>query len=399
MPRTNRKWRVLALLMGSLLLLAACGDDGDDTDTNAGGGGGGDAKEFSIAYVGPLTGDAANLGIYIRNGAKVAVEKFNEENDDFEITLEEFDTQGDPAQAPTVADDYISDEKILGIVGPAFSGETRAVLPTLEENGLVMVSASATNVELPTVVANSKSFHRVLPDDAAQAAGVAKYLNNQLKPKTLAIIHDNSEYGKGLAVDQLATQLGSTIKLVATEAIDPASQDYSAAVNKVKAANPDAIFFGGYYEQAGRLRKQLVDANVEATFISGDGALDAGFVEAAGDDAAEGSILSCPCYFASDASPGEIGQFAKDYEEINDSVPGTYSTEAYDAANILLEGIKGGAEDRESLRDYVEGLTAVDYAISKEVEFEENGNIKAQGIFLFTVKDGKIVLQTATDDL
>ena len=81
---------------------------------------------------GPLTGGAANLGIYIRDGAKVAVEQFNEEHgDEFNITLEEFDTQGDPAQAPTVLDEYIGNEDILGLVGPAFSGETRAVLPTL----------------------------------------------------------------------------------------------------------------------------------------------------------------------------------------------------------------------------------------------------------------------------
>lgn len=397
MPALNRKWRVLALIIGALVLLAACGSD-DDTDTPAGGGDtGGDVKEFSIAFVGPLTGDAANLGIYIRDGAKVAVDEFNKKNKGYKITLEEFDTQGDPAQAPTVLDKYINNEKILGLVGPTFSGETRAVLPTLEENNLVMVSPSATNTELPNVVKGSKSFHRVLPDDAAQAAGVAKYLTTTLKPKTIAIIHDNSEYGKGLAVDQLATQLGD-IKLVATEAIDPKGQDYSAAVNKVKAANPDAIFYGGYYEQAGKLKKQLTDAGVKAKFISGDGALDVGFVKAAG-AAADGALLSCPCYFASDASPGKIGEFAKAYEKLIGSVPGTYSTEGYDAANILMEGIKSGAEDRESLLEYVEGLKKVDYAISKDVTFADNGNIEAQGIFLFEVKGGKIVLATATDDL
>ena len=222
-----------------------------------------------------------------------------------------------------------------------------------------MVSASATNTELPNVVKDSKVFHRVLPDDAAQAAGVAKYLKTTLKPKTIAIVHDNSEYGKGLAVDQLSKQLGD-IKVVDTEAIDPKSQDYSAAVNKVKAANPDAVFFGGYYEQAGRLKKQLADAGVKATFISGDGALDAGFVKAAG-SAADGALLSCPCYFASDASPGKIGEFAKKYKDVNGgAVPGTYSTEAYDAANILMTGIKAGNTDREKLLELRRGLKHVD---------------------------------------
>jgi branched-chain amino acid transport system substrate-binding protein len=397
MKRT-RSLRIAGVLAGLSLLAAACGDDDGSTSTEDPGGGG-DVAEYSIAYVGPLTGGAANLGIFIRDGAKTAVAEFNEAHDDIEITLEEYDTEGDPAKAPAQFDQYVADDKVLGVVGPAFSGETKAVLPSLEENGLVMVSASATNVELPTVVPDGKSFHRVLPDDAAQAAGIVKYLETKLKPKTMAIIHDNTEYGKGLAVDQLAAQLPDGIELVATEAIDPAGNDFSAAVNAVKAVSPDAIFFGGYYEEAGSLKKQLTDADVTATFISGDGALDAGFVDAAGAEAAEGALLSCPCYFASDASPGKIGEFATAYEELNGNVPGTYSTEAYDAANILMNGIADGNTDRASLLEYVEGLTAVDYAISKEVVFEENGNIEAQGIFVFTVKDGKIVLDTATDDL
>ena len=408
----RRLVRAAAVFSGLALVLAACGGDDDDeagtTDTTAAGGGtettaasgggGGDATEFSIAFVGPLTGPAANLGIYIRDGARVAVEQFNEANPEFNITLEEFDTQGDPAQAPTVLDDYIGNEDILGIVGPAFSGETRAVLPTLEEEGLVMVSASATNVELPTVVPDGTVFHRVLPDDAAQAAGVAQYLTTVLQPATIAIVHDNSEYGKGLAEDQLVPLLEG-IEVVATEVIDPEGQDYSSAVNAVRDSGAEVVFYGGYYEEAGTLRRQLVDAGVDATFISGDGALDAGFVEAAG-DAAEGALLSCPCFFASEAAEdAEIAEFATAYEELNGTVPGTYSTEAFDAANILLTGILEGATDRASLLEYVEGLTAVDYAISKEVVFQENGNIETQGVFIFTVENGAIVLEVATDDL
>jgi branched-chain amino acid transport system substrate-binding protein len=389
-----RRLRLIAGLFAIVLVAAACSDDKKTATTTSGGG----AKEFSIAYVGPLTGDSANLGIYIRDGAKVAVDEFNKANPDIKITMKEFDTQGDPAQAPTVLDKYINDSSILGLVGPAFSGETKAVLPTLEENKLVMVSASATNAKLPDVVPNSKSFHRVLPDDAAQAAGIVKFLTLKLKPATIAIVHDNSEYGKGLAVDQLVAQLPSSIKVVATEAIDPKAQDYSAAVNAVKAANPAAVFFGGYYEQAGRLKKQLTDAGVTAQFISDDGALDTGFVKAAG-AAADGSILSCPCYFASDSSPGKIGDFAKAYQTLIGNAPGTYSTEAFDASNILMTGIKAGNTTREKLRDYVESLKKVDYAISKDVTFADNGNIEAQGIFLFDVKDGKIVLNIATDDI
>ena len=397
----SRFWRFPVLLVIAAMVFAACGSDdgGDEGGGSAeGGGSSGDAKTYALAYVGPLTGDAGNLGINIRNGVKVAIEEFNEENEDIQIELKEFDTQGDPAQAPTVKDKYINDEEIIGIVGPAFSGETKAVLPSLEEEGLVMVSASATNTALPDVVPNSKVFHRVLADDDAQAAGLAKYLTTKVKPKSIAIVHDNSEYGKGLAVDQLSTQL-TGINIALTEAIDPKSQDFSAAVNKVKSANADVVFYGGYYQEAGRLKKQLTDAGVKSTFISGDGSLDPGFIEAAGAAGAEGAQLSCPCNLATEASEGELGEFAKAYKELNNVDPGTYSAEGYDATRILLAGIKDGNTTREKLLEYVEEQTTVADAISKEVEFEENGNIKAQGVFLFQVKGGKIVPLLATDDL
>ena len=250
-------------------------------------------KEYSIAFVGPLTGDSANLGIFIRNGAKTAIQEFNAANPTYKITLKEFDTQGDPAEAPTVLDKYINDDKILGHRRPAFSGETKAVLPTLEENGLVMVSASATNTELPDVVKDGKVFHRVLPEDAAQAAGHLEVFQDDVEAQDDR--HRPRQHRVrqgGRALDVALKQLGD-VKLVDTEAIDPKSQDYSAAVNKVKAANPDVVFYGGYYEQAGRLKKQLTDANVRAQFISGDGSLDTGFVKAAG-SAANGALLELP---------------------------------------------------------------------------------------------------------
>ena len=403
----SRFWRFPVLLVIAALLFAACGG-GDSTDDDTSSSSGTDKKSdttdaksgeaFALAYVGPLTGDAGNLGLNIRNGVKVAIEEFNAENKDLKIELKEFDTQGDPAQAPTVKDKYINDDAILGIVGPAFSGETKAVLPALEEEGLVMVSASATNAGLPDVVPNSKVFHRMLADDKAQAIGLAKYLTTKLKPKSIAIVHDNSEYGKGLAVDELAPKLGG-ITVATTEAIDPKSQDFSAAVNKVKAANPAAIFFGGYYEAGGRLKKQLTDAGVKATFISGDGSLDPGFVTAAGVPGAEGAQLSCPCNLATEDSPGDLGTFAKAYKKLNNSDSGTYSAEGYDATRLLLAGIKAGNTTRAKLLDFVEKTTTVDDAISKKIEFETNGNIKAQGVFLFEVKGGKIVPLVATDDL
>src|SRR5918999_1030130 len=119
----------------SLVVLGACGSD-DNKSTEGGSTDG--KKTIAIGMVGPLTGDNANLGVNIRDGVKVAIDEWNKKSTKYTYQLKEFDTQGDPAQAPTQMDRYIPDSSIVGIVGPAFSGETKAVIPNLQQAGLVM---------------------------------------------------------------------------------------------------------------------------------------------------------------------------------------------------------------------------------------------------------------------
>jgi branched-chain amino acid transport system substrate-binding protein len=385
--------------MAASMVLAACGDDKKESGSGAGDGtGAGDKKTVAIGFVGPLTGDNANLGINIRDGMKVAVQEWNAKSTKYTYQMKEFDTQGDPAQAPGQKDKYIPDESILGIVGPTFSGETKAVLPDLEQAGLVMVSPSCTNVDLPNVVPDSKVFHRVIPDDGVQAQGVTDYVIKVIKPKKVALIHDNTEYGKGLweGVVKLLNEAG--INTSTTDAVDPKGQDYSAAVNKVKAAKVDMIFYGGYYNEAGRLKKQLTDAGVTAKFISGDGSLDPGFVVSSGAAGGEGALLTCPCRLATPELPGKGGPFATKYKEVNSKDPGTYSSEGYDAISILIQGIEAGNETREKLLEYVESLDSFD-GVSKTIQFETNGNVKAGDVFVYEVKAGKITELGKTSEL
>ena len=162
----------------------------------------------------------------------------------------------------------------------------------------------------------------------------------------------------------------------------------------MKAAGPDAIFFGGYYAEAGQLKKQLADAGVDATFVSGDGALDAGFIEAAG-DAAEGAILSCPCYFATERPRTRPARRVR-HRVQGDPAP---------CRHLLGRGLRRGQHPpRRHPRGEHRPRVAARLRrgpdarrrtrISKDVEFEENGNIEAQGIFIFEVKDGEIVLRS-----
>ena len=394
MPRHgNRLWQALVLLAVGAVVLSACAEE-EDT------GGGGGKKRVAIAFVGALTGPNANLGINPRNGAKVAVQEANERSQRFEYVLREFDTQGDPAQATTQKDKFVTDREILGVVGPIFSGETKAVLPDLQQAPLVMVSPSATNVQLPTVVPDQTVFHRVIPDDDLQGKGLSDYITKRLRARRIAYVHDNTDYGKGLAdgTQQLLEKAGTSS--AGQEVIDPKGQDYSAAVNKMKALNADVIFYGGYYAEAGRLKKQLTDGGVTTRFMSGDGALDKGFIDASGAAGGEGAQITCACKLANPDAPGALGAFARKYKELNGSDPGTYSSEGYDAANILIQGIEAGNDTREKLLQHIEALPPYQ-GVFKTIEFESNGNVKTagSGVFVYEVKEGKLVELGTTDEL
>lgn len=386
------RFRLVGLIAVLLMLamgMAACGSDDDDGS----GAGGDDAPktEVTLAYVGPLTGDAANLGLNIRNGAKTAVEEYNKKSGaKYKINLKEFDTEGDAAKAATVKEEYINDASIIGLIGPAFSGETKAVLPSLQNAGLVMISASATNKDLPTVASPGTVFHRAIADDTFQGQAIAEYIVDTLKGKTIVVIDDNSEYGKGLGDDTVKAIEAKGPKVAKRVQLDPKAQDFSAAVNDAKSANPDVLFYSGYYGEAGRLKKQLTDAGVKATFVSGDGSLDPGFVTAAGASAAEGALLSCPCNLATETSTGELGDFFNAYKETNDKDPGTYSPEAYDVVKIFIQGIEAGNTDRAKLLNWVEKEFKSFQGVSKTIEFQENGNIKTPQLYVFEVKDGKL---------
>lgn len=388
-------WMVV-VVAAVAMVAAACGSSGSKKASSGGG------KTVTIGFVGAKTGDNANLGINIRDGVKVAITEENAKKDGTTIALKEFDTAGDPAQATTIAPQFIQDTSIVGTVGPAFSGETKALIPLYQDAGLVMISPSATNVKLPDVVPNETVFHRDIADDALQASGIATYLAQSAKPKSVAYVNDNSEYGKGLAdqVQKLSTEKG--IKAATTQVVDPKAQDFSATVTAVKSSGADLVFYGGYYAEAGRLRKQLVDSGVKGTFISGDGSLDPGFITAAGAADAEGAKLTCPCDLAFATSTGKLKTFYDDFKKEIGKEPGLYSPEAYDAAKILIEGIKKGDDTRAKLLNFVSHGVGTYDGISKSISFQPNGDVKSTEFFVFQVKDGKIapgeVIQAAVPE-
>lgn len=376
--KKTKMFRASALVIGLSLVGVACGgsDSASEETTPAASG----ECAISLGLQFPETGDAAGLGAPMLKGVELALEEYNAENADNCVSLKKFDTQGDPAKAPAVAQAAIDDASVIGIMGPGFSGESKAALPLYDAAGLAAVTGSATNAELQNN--GWKVWFRVLANDAVQGPGIAKYIAETLKPASIGIIDDASEYGKGLADNVKAAVSSAT---VTTETIDPKAADFSAAVSKMKDANPEVIFFGGYYAEAAKLSTQLRDGGVTATLVFGDGVKDqAGYADAAG-PAAEGAIIGCPC-----KDGGE--EFSAAWNAKYNEAPGTYGAEYYDIAKLYLSIIAGGAKDRAAV---LEGVKAANYAgVTKTIAFQENGEATEAGaIYLYKVVDGKITFE------
>ena len=327
----------------------------------------------SIAMAGALNGPDAALGINIKNGVQMAIDKHNAANPGCQVQLKPFDTEGDPQKATAIAPQIVDDQYTIGLVGPAFSGETKATGTVFDQAGLVATTASATN---PTLSQNGwKTFFRGLANDAVQGPAVANYMKNTLGYKKVCVVDDSTDYGLGLA-SAIRETLGPVADTACNISVKKGDKDFSAAVTQVKGASPDAVFYSGYYSEAAPFAQQLKDGGVTAQFISADGTKDPEFVKQGG-EATKGAILSCPCGPAT-------GAFADEYTKKFNTAPGTYSTEGYDLGTILLKGIDSGAITRPALLDFVKNYKG--QGTAREYQWTPTGELTTNLIWIFKVQ-------------
>ncbi|MGJ6963149.1 branched-chain amino acid ABC transporter substrate-binding protein [Streptosporangium sp. G11] len=374
----------MALTLG----LAACSSGGTEATPAEGGSSAAAPSTVKLGFMGDLTGANAGIVIPPRNGAKLVIDEYNKTNPAVKIELVEYDSQADPSKAVALAQQAIKTDKIVGLIGPAFSGESAQVAPVLEEAKLPSISASATNAALATN--GWKYWHRVLPSDSIQGPGIGDFIATGVGAKKVFVIDDKSEYGKPLS-DAVKAALEAKGVTPTTDSLDPAESDFSSVVNKVAAAKPEAIFFGGYYAAGGNLLKQLRDKGVTAKFLSGDGSLDKGLIDGAGADNAEGALVGCPCYIATpDVTDAKVKAFADAYKAAYSADPAIYAAEGYDAATVFVDAIKAGNVTPDKINEFI---ATVDLAgVSKQVKFEANGEVAAKDIYIYQVKDGAIGL-------
>ncbi|MFM9033700.1 MAG: branched-chain amino acid ABC transporter substrate-binding protein [Mycobacterium sp.] len=327
----------------------------------------------AIAMAGPLTGPDAPFGANVRNGAELAVEQHNAANPDCQVELKTFDTEGDPQKATGVAPRIVDDPSILGLVGPTWSGETKATGEVFDQAGLVALTPSATNVALSGQ--GWKTFFRGLSSDGVQGPSLANYLKNTLGIKKACVVDDSTDAGIGQAKAVRET-LGPITDTACNISVKKGDKDFSAAVTQIMGQKPDAVVYASYYTEAALLLQQLREAGYTGLFAGPDGIKDPQFVKAAG-EAAKGAVLSCPCGPAT-------GAFADEYTKSFGQAPGTYSLEAYDLAAILLKGIDSGAVTREAMLNFVTQYEG--QGVARKYKWTDNGELTSNLIWIYKVQ-------------
>lgn len=327
----------------------------------------------ALAMAGPLTESDAPFGTNIRDGAELAVEQHNAANPGCQVSLRTFDTQGDAQKAAEIAPQIVDDSSIIGLVGPTWSGETKATGPIFNQAGLVAITPSATNAALSQ--RGWKTFFRGLSSDGVQGPSLAEYVKNTLGVKKACVVDDSSEAGQG-QIRAIVDTLGPIVDSGCAISIKKGDRDFSAAVAQIKDASPDAVIYAAYYTEGAILVDQLRKAGFTGLFVGPDGLKDPQFITSAG-NAAKGAVISCPC------GPAP-GGFADTYTTQFGQPPGTYSVEAYDAATILLKGIDSGAVTRPALLDFVRGYEG--QGLARKYRWTDTGELTSNLIWIYKVQ-------------
>ena len=364
------------------LVLLGCGKGGDKTAAIPA-----DGVEVKIGHVAPLTGPIAHLGKDNENGARLAIEEINKsgliiDGKKVVLTLVPEDDAEDPKTATQVAQ-KLADAKVVGVVGHLNSGTSIPASKIYSDAGITQVSPSATNPDYTKQ--GFKTTYRLVATDAQQGPALANYVVNTLKAKTVAIIDDSTQYGKGLADEFEKTIKAAGVKVVTREASNNKATDFKAILTKIKGTKPDVIMYGGMDATGGPLTKQAAELGIKAKVVGGDGMCTEKLAELAGE-----AVINVTCSEAGMAlsKMAQGADFQKRYKERFNSDVQIYAPFTYDAVYVIVDSMK-----RANSTDPAKILVAMPdtkmNGLVGNIAFDNKGDMKEGVITLYDFKDKK----------
>ena len=344
---------------------------------------------IKIGLAGPLTGDQADIGQDMNNGAIMAVDEWNEKGGVLgkKIELVSLDDRHDPKEAVAVAQRLVADPSVVAVIGHLNSGCSIPASKVYHQNKILDVTPCSTNPDL--TLQGFPEIFRFCVTDALQGQFGADVAVKKMDDKRLAILHDKSQYGQGLAEQFRNTAEKDGAKILIFEGVTQGDKDFTAILTKIKGLNPQLIYFGGMYPEGSLITKQARDLGIKAAIMGGDGLNSGEFITNAG-PASEGAYMTFL------APPWNETEQAKDfvakYKEKFKRDVGPYAPFSYDAANCVLEAIqRANSTDRQAVIDAFRNTK--DYkGITGVTNFDEHGDSTNKNMYLYVVKDGKFQL-------
>ena len=356
---------------------------------------------INLPFTGADAADAAN----IRDGALMAIEEINANGgingqipivplikDDGTVAAGQYD----PAQAATNMKQFVADDSVVAVVGPQMSGSGKAMSPIASAADLMLITPSSTNPDItdPQFAEqyrpNQKAIYfRTVTTDAFQGPYMANYAAETLNVKSVYILDDTGAYGEGIANSFEAQAKAKGINVLGHDKLNPKESDYTTVLTKIKAMNPDAIYYGGVQQAGVKIAKQAYDVMPNLPKLGGDGMYSTSFPLDAG-QAAENwySTIAAPDTIDEPVAQDWVAKYKSKYG----ASPQDYALTAYDAVLVINDVVTRLLNDgmpitRTNVRDYAQQTSLP--TLQGVISFDGNGDLKDKIISVFQIKDGQ----------
>ena len=385
--------KTLALVLVALIATFSVFANGGSESTSA------SSDTYTIGFIGPLTGDNANYGIRCSNAARLAIDEINAAGgiDGKQLALIAENSLGTVDGAIAAYEKLVYSDNVCAIIGPVFTSPALAVAQRCYEDGIVMISPSATHKDVTSV---GDYVYRTVPSDSLQSEVAAHYFYEVLGYRNIACLYAMNDYSQGLAtgVEEIFTELGGTVSAMETCMVG--DKDFRTQLGVIANTDAEAIYIPNYTVEDAQILEQAYQLGMDLPFLSSDGFSDPEIYNLAG-DFTDGVIYVGP---AQAEASTLLADFQEAYSAAYDGdMPDSFATNAYDATYILAQAIdRAGSADRELINQEVKATNDFNGA-NGIINFAANGDmIASQGVYevqgttpvylgSFQVVDGHIV--------
>ncbi len=341
------------------------------------------AQDITIAVAGPMTGPVASIGDQMKRGAEAAAQAINDAGgvNGHKIKIVVEDDACDPKQSVAVAN-LIVGQQIKFVDGHACSGSSIPASDIYAENNVLMMSPASSNPVLTEK--NHPTIMRLYGRDDAQGAFIAPWIAEKYKDKKIAILHDKSAYGKGLATVVKDKLNAAGVHEVIFEGINPGEKDYTAIVTKLKNAGVDFVYFGGYHPEAGLMLRQAADQGYKPQMMTGDSLATSEFWQISG-PAGEGALFTFP----TDPRRSPAAAHAVEQFKAQGFNPEGFTLFSYGVIDAIADGIKmAGPDDPKAVAKALESGKPVE-TVMGPVKFDSKGDIQDPHYDINVWREGK----------